>query len=341
MANIDDIINKLDKRQRLALRRTLDNETGSAPTHCVKKLTHLGLVELTGHFHEPAEYGRAVRREPKFYLTVTGKAVAQALKDRLSAQNESHLKELIGLVVERRIREVETSDGSTVKHGSKKHVKDLERRIGELKRWRDRERKGSDARANYSRVISRLTQQLNAAKRNGLKEGVLNELTNAQFFHISSKDLGEKFTFTPRLPNAPFSNPHDLSIAEDTHTLRTSWAPSIEDAAEALQGSGVHKTNMRLLDGCYVYSVANLPGKIDTEKKFNKCPSSPDNEYGQEFSRKQYAAWRGLKQYSPEIEDELTYCVPDAPETHELWATKPVTARKIGYIDNGKLVLNT
>ena len=170
--DVDSIISKLDKRQRLALRTALSHgNSGAAPTQHVRKLVRLGLAELTGHFHEPTEWGEVVRREPKFYLTALGEAVAQTLKDRISsAQSESRLKELIGLIVERKIREVELSDGNTVRHGSRKHVKDLERRIADLKRWRSKERKGSDARANYSRVIARLTQQLNAAKRSGLKE---------------------------------------------------------------------------------------------------------------------------------------------------------------------------
>lgn len=75
------------------------------------------------------------------------------------------LKEFVRLVVEARLREVQVSDGSTVPHGSKKHISDLEMRIADLKRWRDAQRKGTEARANYSRLIGRLQSELRSAQR--------------------------------------------------------------------------------------------------------------------------------------------------------------------------------
>jgi hypothetical protein len=79
------------------------------------------------------------------------------------------LSEFIGLVVERKMREADVSDGSRVPHGSSKHVKDLEARIAELSRWRDKQRRGSEARANYSRLISRLKSELGSARRAAAK----------------------------------------------------------------------------------------------------------------------------------------------------------------------------
>lgn len=79
------------------------------------------------------------------------------------------LKEFVELCVERKIREVDVSDGSRVPHGSLKHVKDLEQRIASLKTWRDRQKRGSESRANYSRLISRLKGELASAQRNAAK----------------------------------------------------------------------------------------------------------------------------------------------------------------------------
>lgn len=77
------------------------------------------------------------------------------------------LEEYVSLVVERRVREADISDGSRVKHGSRKHIKDLEARIAHLVLFRDKQKRGSEARANYSRLIGRLKSELSSAKRSG------------------------------------------------------------------------------------------------------------------------------------------------------------------------------
>jgi|SRR5581483_560345 len=77
------------------------------------------------------------------------------------------LKEFVELVVERKVREADVSDGSRVKHGSTKHIRDLERRIEELMHFRSKQKRGSEARANYSRLIGRLKSELSSAKRSG------------------------------------------------------------------------------------------------------------------------------------------------------------------------------
>ena len=74
--------------------------------------------------------------------------------------------ELVSLIVEgQRRREVDVSDGSRVPLGSKKHVRDLEARIASLSTWRDKQRRGSEARANYSRLIQRLKSELARARK--------------------------------------------------------------------------------------------------------------------------------------------------------------------------------
>lgn len=67
------------------------------------------------------------------------------------------------VIVEKRMREVDVSDGSKVPHGSSKHVNDLKVRIADLERWRARQKRGTEARANYSRLISRLKGELSSA----------------------------------------------------------------------------------------------------------------------------------------------------------------------------------
>jgi hypothetical protein len=75
------------------------------------------------------------------------------------------LREYLALVIERMTREADIDDGTRVPHGSRKHVKDLERRIANMTAWRDKQKRGSESRANYARLINRLKAELASARR--------------------------------------------------------------------------------------------------------------------------------------------------------------------------------
>ena len=79
---------------------------------------------------------------------------------------------------EKKMREVDVSDGSRVPHGSSKHIKDLQARITGLEMWRNKQKRGTEARANYSRLISRLKSELASAKRQAMKESLVKEAYN-------------------------------------------------------------------------------------------------------------------------------------------------------------------
>jgi len=83
----------------------------------------------------------------------------------VGSNNHKQLNVLIDLMVERKIREAEVSDGTIVPHGSNKHIKDLESRIADLNKWKNNQRRGSEARANYARLISRLKSELTSARK--------------------------------------------------------------------------------------------------------------------------------------------------------------------------------
>lgn len=80
----------------------------------------------------------------------------------------SELKQYIQLVLESRLREVDVTDGKA-EWGSDKHVVDLQNRIEDLIKWRDRQRRGTEARANYSRLVTRLRAELKSAMRQASK----------------------------------------------------------------------------------------------------------------------------------------------------------------------------
>jgi hypothetical protein len=76
------------------------------------------------------------------------------------------LREFVELLVEKKIREADVSDGSKVKWGSRKHVSDLKRRLKDAEYWRDKQKKGSEKRAYYKGVVNDIKRQL----RNALKD---------------------------------------------------------------------------------------------------------------------------------------------------------------------------
>lgn len=80
-------------------------------------------------------------------------------------KGESKLREFVGLIIERKMREADHSSGKKVPFGSSKHIKDLEKRIKELSTWREKHKKGSEKRAHYARLISTLRQELGNARR--------------------------------------------------------------------------------------------------------------------------------------------------------------------------------
>lgn len=164
-----------------------------------------------------------------------------------------------------------------------------------------------------------------------IREGAEND----GWYHLSINDLGPTFRFTPRRPRSPYVDRDDMVI-EDQHTERTSWAPSI---AMALQAIEAERSRIKKY---YVYFTPSLPGEIDLQDTFDDCPSNPGNEYGPEFMLKPWKRWvkstTGRDLTFDDAEDDLATCVPDAPQTGEHWATGPVTATRLGYLSSGKLV---
>jgi len=89
------------------------------------------------------------------------------------------LIDYIKLVVlqEIKIREADITGDLKVPWGSNEHIADLERRIEELSKWRDKQRRSSETRANYSRLIAKLKSELSSAKRHAAKSELNPEQT--------------------------------------------------------------------------------------------------------------------------------------------------------------------
>lgn len=165
----------------------------------------------------------------------------------------------------------------------------------------------------------------------------------AKWFHLSARNLGDKFEFTPRLPRTPYTDDQG-NVIEDSITKRTSWAPSIEKAIDAIGMEGTY----------YIYAVKNLPGDVDLEDEIPKCSKRVGTEkkpYNADYDYVTYVEknmndpdWakhitldqqrKFLKRFKKDIKN----CVPDAEDTKEHWATKPVVAQLIGIYKNKKAV---
>jgi len=77
--------------------------------------------------------------------------------------SEKILLEYVALILEKKIREADISDGQKAKWGSRKHISDLKRRLKEAEYWRDKQKKGSEKRAHYRNVVNDIKRQLKAA----------------------------------------------------------------------------------------------------------------------------------------------------------------------------------
>jgi hypothetical protein len=75
------------------------------------------------------------------------------------------IEQYVSTLIEAKVREADTSDGNRVSWGSEEHINDLKARIASMEFWRNKYKKGSESRANYSRIIGRLKNELRAAER--------------------------------------------------------------------------------------------------------------------------------------------------------------------------------
>lgn len=117
------------------------------------------------------------------------------------------------------------------------------------------------------------------------------------FFHISEKDLGETFKFTPRIPQS-------RAEEEDDKIPRVCAAPSITQCLIAIHGDPD-------LKGMY----QNVPLVLKNPPFAVYLFSVDETEI-----------------YIPNDEQ-----VPDCHRTGEIWITKAVVGERVGWINRKKL----
>jgi hypothetical protein len=75
------------------------------------------------------------------------------------------LVEFVKLLVEKKLKEFQLSDGTVLEWGSNEHITALESQLSEIQHRKSKHPRGSSARADYRRVESRLRSELKSAKK--------------------------------------------------------------------------------------------------------------------------------------------------------------------------------
>lgn len=74
------------------------------------------------------------------------------------------LVEYVRLLVEKKIKEVQLTDGTVLEWGSDEHISVLEKQLAEIQHKKNQHPRGSASRADYRRVEARLRAELKSAK---------------------------------------------------------------------------------------------------------------------------------------------------------------------------------
>lgn len=155
------------------------------------------------------------------------------------------------------------------------------------------------------------------------------------FFHVKKDFLGEELLLTPRLPSSPITDDTGI-VLEDMHTPRISFSTSIEGAIQAVQDQfGTSEL--------FVYATDKLPGMIELNQE-------APQDFNRDFDAVRFLKSKGFESpfpddftqtfdwsLQPEINRFFHFCVPDANETGEIWATKPVSVTIVGLSSEGRL----
>ncbi len=162
------------------------------------------------------------------------------------------LKEFVSLVIESKIREADVTDGK-VAWGSDEHISDLEMRIVDLTSWRDRQRRGSEARANYSRLVSKLKSELASAKRHAARNRLKND-------DSSLNEILESILFEKGIARAKRSGDAMDAYAVLNNYLKTEKKKIMHIEGRAVSGS--QSADLEVV-------LADFDGKIDAKSTIN------------------------------------------------------------------------
>lgn len=190
-----------------------------------------------------------------------------------------------------------------------------------------------------------------------LSETKIKNLFGYNLWHLSSQNLGDHFTFTPRIPRNPLSD-DDGNVTEDDFTKRISVAPGIKLALKALEGTisnsrtmYVYATNFKEIGNNFHDPDINDCSKnlgIKSPPKYGpkfRLAHWMDNiadpgELGDDAEKQEfeYSINRAIggrmspAQLPDVFMNKFKGCVPDSEETGELWITSPIIMDLLGVL---------
>lgn len=171
------------------------------------------------------------------------------------------------------------------------------------------------------------------------------------YIHISQNYLGSNFTMIPRIPRG--FRDDDNFIIEDLNTKRVCFT------TKGIRAAIIAIDDPKTINCFYIYGAKRLPGLriLNTEKP--KC--ARNNKYGLKFNLIKWLKWYSKKYPNKFLNRERVFidcdqvredyknrtklinlikkhfnpqiinCVPDAAKTGEVWATKKVKVKLLGY----------
>jgi hypothetical protein len=150
---------------------------------------------------------------------------------------KSLIHDYVHLLIEQmKMREADITGGSTAPWGSPEHISDLEGRIESLNTWRNKQPRGSAARANYARLIDQLRSELRSAVRFSQKNFLNEELVT-----VIRKDPEDSKKNISKAYDADFDEEGNISKAflwdvEPTSTPNTFRALDGDEYTKFLAG---------------------------------------------------------------------------------------------------------
>jgi hypothetical protein len=159
--------------------------------------------------------------------------------------------------------------------------------------------------------------------RNLIKEE-LNQ-NSYSLFHITHKNLGKNFTFTPYIPIWT-----QYCDAEDFTTPRISLSDSIDNAILGKFGS-ISPNNFGQ-DEMFVYATNNKQNTIIPQS--GQSLSTPNNNWGPDWQYKLYALEHDLDQNNKQLHAKIVQgkIVEKTNDIKEIWSLKPIQMKLIGRL---------
>jgi hypothetical protein len=150
---------------------------------------------------------------------------------------KSLLTEFIETLFERRVREAQLSGGRSAEWGSDEHLTDLESRWYDMCSWRDRQPKGSEARANYARLAHKLKSEMKSARKHAERKKLQEKQKKQDRTKLKEQHFLAEGGAAGHLMHL-YDN-HDLTFGEIKSILQSAATGKLQKATEKFDGLNI------------------------------------------------------------------------------------------------------